>query len=85
MNDPRPITIMWIIQELYCKMLFLLVAGIQLIRGSFQHGTQKGWQAIALIMLLWLVLEKATKWGHACLIGSLDLFEALVALDGADC
>jgi hypothetical protein len=54
-------------------------------KGVFQYGTRKGWQAIALIMLLWLVLEKATKWGHACLIGSLDLFEALVALDGADC
>ena len=79
----RPIHVLFVLQKVYHRCLYMMLSAYWKITGLIQFGARKGHQALELIHVLRLVVEKSIEWSRPYVIVSLDLRKAFDTLSRA--
>lgn len=79
----RPIHVLYVLQKVYHRCLYIILAAFWKIVGFVQFGARKGHQAIELVHVLRVVVEKSIEWSRGYVIISLDIRKAFDSLSRA--
>ena len=75
-DDFRPIHILYVLQKIYLRCLYLVVSQFWVIEGLIQVGARSGHCAIEVIHCLRSIIEKCIEWDLPYVILALDLKKA---------